>query len=84
MKAPIQVWNRYLDYLIDASYQGVNKLFAILFEQNAHQTSYKGYFLWTVELSFPCYDVGKIFFDQAIKNEKMCQVKEMITQLVAY
>ena len=35
--------NLYLDYLIDPSFQGVNRLFVLSFEDNAHQTSYKQY-----------------------------------------
>ena len=33
-KAKILTWNQYLDYLIDQSFQGVNKLFVISFENN--------------------------------------------------
>ena len=33
-KVTIQEQNRYLDYLIDPSFQGVNRLFVLLFENN--------------------------------------------------
>ena len=33
--------NQYLDYLNEPSFQGVNKLFVLLFESNADRTSYK-------------------------------------------
>ena len=32
--------NQYLYYLSDPSFQGVDKLFVLLFENNAHRTSY--------------------------------------------
>ena len=31
-KATVQAWNQYLDYLIDPIFQGVNRLFALLFK----------------------------------------------------
>ena len=36
----MQAQNQYLHYLIDPSFQGVNRLFILSFENNAHQTSY--------------------------------------------
>ena len=33
--------NQYLDYLIDPSFQEVNRLFVLLFEDNAHWTNQK-------------------------------------------
>ena len=35
-KATIQPQNKYLDYLIDPSFQGVNRFFVLSFENNAH------------------------------------------------
>ena len=55
--------NRYLNYLIDPSFEGVNRLFVLSFEDDAHRRSYKRYFLPTVEIKD--YNVmidGKIFF----------------------
>ena len=37
----LQTRNRYLNYLIDSSCQGVNGLFVLSFENDAHRTSYK-------------------------------------------
>ena len=34
----------YLNRLIDPSFQGLNRLFVLSFEDNAHQASYKQYF----------------------------------------
>ena len=41
---------QYLNYLIHPSFRGVNRLFALSFEDNAYQTSYKQYFLSTVKI----------------------------------
>ena len=41
--------NQYLDSLFDPSFQGVNRLLHLSFEDNAHRASYKQYFLLTVE-----------------------------------
>ena len=70
-KRTINWSNQYLDYLIDPSFQGVNVLFVLSFENNAHQTSYKRYFLPTVTIKD--YNVminGKKFFDQPVKNDR--------------
>ena len=68
-KASKQTQDQYLDYLIDSSLQGVNRLFVLSFENNAHQTSYKRYFLPTVTIKD--YNVmidGKNFLGQPVKN----------------
>ena len=41
---------QYLDYLIDPSFQGVNRLFVLLFENNNDRTAHTAYFLRTVEI----------------------------------
>ena len=41
--------NRFLDYLIDSSFQGVNRLFVLSFKDEAQQRRYKRYYLPTVE-----------------------------------
>ena len=46
----MQAGNQYLHYFIDPSFQEVNWLFVLLFENYAHWTSYKWYFLPTVEI----------------------------------
>ena len=49
-KPPIARENEYLDYLIDPSFQKVNRLFVLSFKYNAHWTRHAGYFLTTVEI----------------------------------
>ena len=42
-KKSIEIPNCYLDYLIDPSFQGANRLFALSFEDEAQRSSYKQY-----------------------------------------
>ena len=42
--------NQYLDYLIHPSFQGVNRLFVLSFENSADRASYKRYYLPKVEI----------------------------------
>ena len=42
--------NEFLDYLINPSFQGVNRFFVLSFENNAHRTRHTGYFLAKVEI----------------------------------
>ena len=46
----IEAQNRYLNVLIDPSFQGVNRLFALSFECDDVRKSYKQYYLPTVEI----------------------------------
>ena len=49
----MQERNRYLDFLIDPSFQGVNRLFVLLFENNTVRKSYKHYYFPAVEIKPP-------------------------------
>ena len=42
--------NQYLDFLVDPSFQGVNRLFVLSFENEAQRISNKQYYLSTVEI----------------------------------
>ena len=69
-KRSIERPNQYLDYLIDPSFQGVNKLFVLSTENEAQRTSYKQYYLPTVEIKD--YNVMidvQNFFDQPVRND---------------
>ena len=74
-------WNKYLskpellrrnpnlNYLIESSFQGVNRLFILAFENDTQRTSHSNYYLPNVEIKN--YNVtinGKNFFDQPIKK----------------
>ena len=50
LKATNQVQNRYLDVLINASFQGVNRLFVLSFKDDDSQESHKQYYLPAVEV----------------------------------
>ena len=96
-------WNKYLakpellaknanlNHLIEPSFQGVNRLFVLAFENDDQRTSNKRYYIPNVEIKD--YNVmidGKNFFNQPVKNdivtheilETLLLVKEMIRQLV--
>ena len=61
--------NRYLDFLIDPSFQLVNRLFVSPFENEAQRTSYKRYYLPTRETkNYYIMIDGQNFFDQTIKK----------------
>ena len=49
-KASTERVNQYLDYLIDLSFQGINRLFGLPFENEAQRTSYKRYYLPTKQI----------------------------------
>ena len=61
--------NRYLNYLINSSFQGVNRLFVLSFENKNYRTSHSTYNLPKVEIKD--YNVmidGRNFFDQPINS----------------
>ena len=77
-------WNKYLskpellrrnadlNYLIEPSFQGVNRLFILAFENDTQRTSHSNYYLPNVEIKD--YNItinGENFFDQPIKNKKI-------------
>ena len=61
--------NRYLNYLINPSFQGVNRLFVLYFENENDRTSHSMYYLPKVEIKD--YNVmidGRNFFDRPINS----------------
>ena len=77
-------WNKYLskpellaqnpnlNHLDEPSFQGVNRLFVLAFENDTQRTSAIGYYLPNVQIKD--YNVminGENFFDQPIKNNKV-------------
>ena len=78
--------NRYLDYLIDPRFQGVNRLFVLRFDNTTDRTVHRKYFLPIVMID------GQNFFDQPVKGnlrtynniQKLRMVNRMIVRLVAY
>ena len=77
-------WNKYLskpellaqnpnlNHLVEPSFQGINRLFVLAFENDNDRTSDDRYYLPTVEIKD--YNIvinGENFFDQPIKNNKI-------------
>ena len=77
-------WNKYLSkpesfrrnanlsYLVEPSFQGINRLFVLAFEGDTQRTSHSGYYLPNVEIKdYNTMINGENFFDQPIKNNKV-------------
>ena len=67
-------WNKYTSKpeLVEPSFQGINRLFVLSFENDAKRISNKRYYLPNVEIKD--YNVvidGRNFFDQPVKNYKI-------------
>ena len=77
-------WNKYLskpellaqnpnlNHLVDPSFQRVNRLFILAFEDDAQRTAHNSYYLPIVKIKD--YNIvinGENFFDQPIKNKKI-------------
>ena len=63
-KSELLAQNPNLNHLVEPSFQGVNRLFALAFENDTQRTSSKGYYLPNVEIKN--YNVminGENFFD---------------------
>ena len=68
-KVTIQKQNRYLNLLINPSFQGVNTLFVLSFEHTDGRTSYTRYYLPLVELKgYQVLIDGRNVLDQPVKN----------------
>ena len=68
-KPELSAQNSNLDHLTEPSFQGVNRLFVLAFENDNQRTSNKGYYIPNVERK-DCNVMinGKNFFDQPINN----------------
>ena len=62
--------NPYLDYLVDPSFQGVNRLFVSSFENNVHRKSHKRHFPLTIEIKGYNMIDRRNFFNQPVKTYK--------------
>ena len=58
--------------MVDPSFQGINNLFVLAFENDTHRTSSKRYNLPSIEIK-DCNIMidGKNFSDQPVKNDKI-------------
>ena len=76
-------WNKYLsklrllaqnlnlNHLIEPSFQGVNRLFVLVFENDTQRTSHTGPYLPNVEIKNYVIISGENFFDQPIRDDKV-------------
>ena len=87
-KATAQTIKKYLSYLNDPIYQGVNTRFALSFENNACKRVQARYFLPTTERKdYNLMIDGRIFFDQSVKYDmrtyklNLKMAKEVVAQL---
>ena len=61
--------NRYLNHLINPSFQGIKRRFVLSFENEGDRTSHSTYYLPKVEIKdYNVMTDGKNFFDQQINN----------------
>ena len=64
--------NPNLNYLVELSFQGVNRLFVLAYENDTQRTSAKGYYLPNVEIKdYNIMSNGENFFDQPKKDNKV-------------
>ena len=71
-KPELLAQNPNLNHLVEPSFQGVNRLFVLAFENDNHRTSDERYYLPTVEIKdYNIMITGENFFDQPIKNNKV-------------
>ena len=77
-------WNKYLatpellrqyanlNHLIEPSFQGINRFFVLVFENDAQRISNKRYYIPNVEIKYYYVMIDrKIFFDQPVRNDKV-------------
>ena len=71
-KPELLAQNPNLNHLVEPSFQGINRLFVLAFENDDDRTSDEEYYLPTVEIKD--YNIvinGENFFDQPMKNNKI-------------
>ena len=71
IKVYLLAQNQNLHHLIEPSFQGVNKLFVLAFENDTKRTSHSSYYLPNVEIKNYILINGENFFDQPIKDNKV-------------
>ena len=82
MVEPYTARKPYLDYLIDSSFEEVNRLFASLFENNADRTAHLGHVSPKVEIKDCNVKIdGRNFFDQPINDD--IETYENISKIAA-
>ena len=68
-EASTQIQNQCLDLVIDSSFQGINRLFVLLFENEEDRKVHTRYYLPKVEIKeYRVMIDGKSYFDQPVKT----------------
>ena len=71
-KPELLAQNANLNHLIEPSFQGINRLFVLAFENDVQRTSNKRYYIPNVDVKdYNVMIAGKNFFGQAVKNDKV-------------
>ena len=71
-KPELLAQNANLNHLIEPSFQGINRLFVLAFENNDQRTSNKRYYIPNMKIKDHNVMIDrKNFFDQPIKNDKV-------------
>ena len=71
-KPELLAQNPNLNFLVEPSFQGANRLFVLAFENDAQRISSKGYYLPNVTIrNYNVMITGENFFDQPIKDDKV-------------
>ena len=93
-KPELLAQNSKLNHLVEPSFQGINTLFVLAFENDDQRTSNKGYYIANVEIKHYNVMIDRKNFYQPVRNDKVTyknirkiavgQVKEMIIWLVAH
>ena len=81
-KPELLAQNPNLNHLVEPSFQEVNRLFVLAFENDDQRTSTNGYYLPNVEIkNYNIMINGENFFDQPIKDNKVTcdNIREIAT-----
>ena len=71
-KPELLAHNANLNYLIEPSFQGIDRLFVLAFENDVQRTSKKRYYIPNVEVKdYNLMIDGKNFFGEPVKNDKV-------------
>ena len=71
-KPELLAQNENLNHLIEPSFQQINRLFVLAFETDTQRTSKRRFYITNVKIKdYNVMTVGKIFFDQPVKNDKI-------------
>ena len=72
IKPELLAQNANLNHLVEPSFQGINRLFVLAFENDDHRIGNKRYYIPNAEIKdYNSMIDGKNFFDQPVRNDKV-------------